>query len=358
MDFGYFTLSDNAYANNTRSANDLVTQIVAEAILAEELGLHSAWIGEHHFNSLGVLSSPELVLAYVAARTKRIRLAPAVTVLPLHHPIRVAEQWATLDLLSGGRVDFATGRGFDRNEYVPFNASFDDNMAVFTEGLEVVKRLWESDEPYTHRGKHYAFDNIAITPRPVQRPMPMRVASFSRPSIELAARLGLGLVVAPFATAMTYGGLAEGARIYREACAAHGTRPERLTCSYFLHFADTPDEEKAGLARQVRYFRECGGTVTPGDRTTAPKSYAYFLDMLDKIKTMRPEDLTERSVLLGSASKIIDTLKKAEAAGIDEVILYFNVGLKPPAQVRDEMARFMAEVAPAFEGAHSQRVAT
>src|SRR4051812_33991758 len=69
--------------------------------------MHSAWIGEHHFNSLGVLSCPDLVLAYIAARTKHIRLAPAVTVLPLHHPIRVAEQWATLDLLSGGRVDFA-----------------------------------------------------------------------------------------------------------------------------------------------------------------------------------------------------------------------------------------------------------
>ena len=76
--------------------------------------MHSAWIGEHHFNSLGVLSCPDLVLAYVAANTKHIRLAPAVTVLPLHHPIRVAEQWATLDLLSNGRVDFAAGRGYDR----------------------------------------------------------------------------------------------------------------------------------------------------------------------------------------------------------------------------------------------------
>ena len=82
--------------------------------------MHSAWIGEHHFNSLGVLSCPDLVLAYVAAQTKRIRLAPAVTVLPLHHPIRVAEQWATLDLLSNGRVDFAVGRGYDRREYQPF----------------------------------------------------------------------------------------------------------------------------------------------------------------------------------------------------------------------------------------------
>ena len=119
MDFGYFTLSDNHYENNPRSANQFVADITAEALYADKLGMHSAWIGEHHFNSLGVLSCPDLVLAYVAANTTRIRLAPAVTVLPLHHPIRVAEQWATLDLLSGGRVDFACGRGYDQREYLP-----------------------------------------------------------------------------------------------------------------------------------------------------------------------------------------------------------------------------------------------
>ena len=87
MEFGYFTLSDNHYENNPRSPNQLVADITDEALYAEELGMHSAWIGEHHFNSLGVLSCPDLVLAYIAARTARIRLAPAVTVLPLHHPI-------------------------------------------------------------------------------------------------------------------------------------------------------------------------------------------------------------------------------------------------------------------------------
>jgi len=116
MKFGYFTLSDNHYDNNTRGANDFVADIVDEAVYAEGVGLHSAWIGEHHFSTLGVLSCPDLVLANVAARTHHIRLAPAVTVLPLHHPIRVAEQWATLDLMSGGRVDFAAGRGYDRRE--------------------------------------------------------------------------------------------------------------------------------------------------------------------------------------------------------------------------------------------------
>ena len=171
--------------------------------------MHSAWIGEHHFNSLGVLSCPDLVLAYIAARTKAIRLAPAVTVLPLHHPIRVAEQWAILDLLSNGRVDFAAGRGYDRCEYEPFHVDFDDNQGIFEEGLEVVRQLWQAggDERISHRGTHYSFKDVRITPKPVQKPIPTYVASFSKPSIELAARLGCGLIVAPFAAAMTFGGL-------------------------------------------------------------------------------------------------------------------------------------------------------
>ena len=147
MQFGYFTLSDNSYRDNTRPANRFIADIIDEAIEADRLGMHSAWIGEHHFSTLGVLSCPDLALAFIAARTQRIRLAPAVTVLPLHHPIRVAEQWATLDLMSGGRVDFAAGRGYDRREYEPLGVDFDDNQSIFEEGMEVVRRLWDADGP-------------------------------------------------------------------------------------------------------------------------------------------------------------------------------------------------------------------
>src|ERR1700761_9475341 len=157
MDFGYFTLSDNHYLNNPRAPNQFVADILDEAVYAEEVGLHSAWIGEHHFSTLGVLSCPDLVLANLAARTKHIRLAPAVTVLPLHHPIRVAEQWATLDLLSNGRVDFGAGRGADRREYQPFKVSFAGNQPIFEEGMEIVRRLWSADGPISHHGKYYDF---------------------------------------------------------------------------------------------------------------------------------------------------------------------------------------------------------
>jgi len=351
MDFGYFTLSDNHYADNPRGANQFVADIVDEAVYADRLGYHSAWIGEHHFNALGVLSCPDLVLAHVAARTERIRLAPAVTVLPLHNPIRVAEQWATLDLLSNGRVDFAAGRGYDRREYEPFRVDFDDNQAIFDEGMELVRRLWASDgEPISHHGKYYQFDDIRITPQPVQKPIPCYIGSFSKPSIELAARLGCGLIVAPFAAAISYGGLKQVAELYHETCARAGTEPGRLMCSYFTHFADTPAQEAAQRARQIRYYKECVIPSFPSDPATAPPSYRYFLGMVDRLRHVKPEDLTENSVLIGSAERITDILKKVEAAGFDEVILYSNVGMKPHAQVKDEMARFAAEVAPHFAG--------
>ena len=305
MEFGYFTLSDNHYENNARTPNQFVSDITEEALHADRLGMHSAWIGEHHFNSLGVLSCPDLVLAYIAARTKHIRLAPAVTVLPLHHPIRVAEQWATLDLLSNGRVDFATGRGYDQREYLPFHVSFEDNQGIFDEGLEVVRKLWAAEDRITHQGKHYSFEDVRITPKPVQKPIPTYVGSFSKPSIELAARLNCGLIVAPFAAAMSFGGLKQVADLYHESCAKYGTKPGRLMCSYFTHFADNQAQEDAQRARQIRYYRECVIPALPGDPKTAPPSYRYFVDMVARLNKVRPEDLTENSVLIGSAQRII-----------------------------------------------------
>jgi alkanesulfonate monooxygenase SsuD/methylene tetrahydromethanopterin reductase-like flavin-dependent oxidoreductase (luciferase family) len=147
---------------------------------------------------------------------------------------------------------------------------------------------------------------------------------------------------------MTFGGLRQVRDLYHSLCARHGNRPGRLNCSYFLHFADTRSEEDAARARQIRYYKECVIAAFPGDPKTAPPSYRYFSDIVARLQNVTPADLTENSVLIGSSAQIADTLNKVEAAGFDEVILYINVGLKPHAQVKDEMARFMAEVAPNF----------
>ncbi len=150
--------------------------------------MHSAWIGEHHFNSLGVLSCPDLVLAYIAARTKHIRLAPAVTV---HAAASSDPRRRAMGVRStcspNGRVDFAAGRGYDSREYAPFHVDFSDNQGIFEEGMEVIQKLWAAEDRISHHGKHYPFDDVRITPKPVQNPMPAYIGSFSKPSIELAA---------------------------------------------------------------------------------------------------------------------------------------------------------------------------
>jgi len=120
-------------------------------------------------------------------------------------------------------------------------------------------------------------------------------------------------------------------------------------CSYFLHFADTKAQEHDARARQIRYYRECAIPALPSDPATVPPSYRYFISMVERLRNVQPAGLSENAVLLGTPGHIIDVLKRVEDAGFAEVILYFNVGLKPHAQVKEEMARFMDEVVPAFQ---------
>jgi alkanesulfonate monooxygenase SsuD/methylene tetrahydromethanopterin reductase-like flavin-dependent oxidoreductase (luciferase family) len=357
MEFGYFTLSDNHYPDNPRSANQFVLEIREQAILADRLGMHSVWVGEHHFDSLGVNSRPDLLLANIASQTKHVRLAPAVTVLPLHHPVHVAEMWATLDLLSGGRVDFATGRGYDRKEYAPFGADFMKSAEIFEEGIDVLLKAWNSPGPWSHDGRFYKIPPMSITPKPVQKPLPFYVASFSKTSVEIAAKRGLNIIYAPFAAGMVFGGIDKAVGAYREACAGAGQKAGRAICSYFIFIADDAQAEDYGRQTQMDYFRHCVIQAFPQKPEDAPPTMQYFMKIVDILKNMKKEDLSERSILLGPPQKIIDTLKKVEQAGIDEVILYFNVGNKPNALVKEQMQRFMKEIAPHFEGKHLRRAA-
>ncbi|HTS92671.1 MAG TPA: LLM class flavin-dependent oxidoreductase [Stellaceae bacterium] len=352
MEFGYFTLSDNHYPENPRSAEQFILEIREQAILADRLGMHSVWIGEHHFDSLGVNSCPEMLLASIVPVTSRVRLAPAVSVLPLHHPLRVAEQWATLDLISGGRVDFAAGRGYDRREYEPFGANFMESIEIFSEGMEVLLKAWYEPGAWSFKGRYYDIEDMAITPRPLQRPIPFYVACFSRSSLEIAARKGLGIIYAPFAAAMTFGGLPQAVEAYRAECAKHGQKPKKAMCSYFIHIAETPAEEDYARETLMSYFRHCVLPAFPADPAKAPPTMQYFMKIVEILKGMRKEDLSDKSILMGPPAKIVETLKRVEAAGIEEVILYFNVGNKPHALVKEQMAKFMEAVAPAFEGSH------
>jgi alkanesulfonate monooxygenase SsuD/methylene tetrahydromethanopterin reductase-like flavin-dependent oxidoreductase (luciferase family) len=176
--------------------------------------------------------------------------------------------------------------------------------------------------------------------------------------MELAARNDWDIIYAPFAAAMVYGSLADAVRIYREECERKHNRPaRRAMCSYFIHIADTPEEEAFGRKALISYFQDALVAAFPANAETVPPTYRYFLEIVDILENMKPESLTSKSVLVGSPQKIIDDLKKVEEAGIGEVILYFNYGRKPHALVKEQMQRFMAQVAPAFEGAHRRLAA-
>jgi alkanesulfonate monooxygenase SsuD/methylene tetrahydromethanopterin reductase-like flavin-dependent oxidoreductase (luciferase family) len=187
-----------------------------------------------------------------------------------------------------------------------------------------------------------------VRPRPAQQPLRPYVACFSRSSMELAARNDWNIIFAPFAAAMVYGSLADGVAAFGEECTKHGRAPRRAMCSYFIHIADTKQEEDYGREALIRYFKDALIAAFPSDAKTVPPTLRYFLEIVDILKNMKAENLTSKSILTGGPQKIIDDLKAVERSGISEVILYFNYGLKPDGMVIEQMDRFAAEIAPAF----------
>jgi alkanesulfonate monooxygenase SsuD/methylene tetrahydromethanopterin reductase-like flavin-dependent oxidoreductase (luciferase family) len=359
MKFGYFTLSDNRYPDNPRSAEQFLLEIRDQAVLAEKLGLHSAWIGEHHFNRRGCVSVPVIVLANVAAATTRLRLGPAVVVLPIHHPIHVAEEWATLDQLSGGRVDFAAGRGYDRHEFTPFGADFQASAEQFSEGIELLMRCWTEMKPFAFKGRFYDFEDVEVFPKPLQKEFRPYMGSFSRFSMELAATWDWNLLLAPFAATILFGNLDNAVAAYREICAKAEKPEQKVKCSYFIHIGEGEDERQQALERMVGYITMSGlrKTMSQGGQGALPPTMEYYKKIGARLNDAKASDFDDNSLLYGSPQQIIDTLKRVEAIGIDEVILYFNFGNRPDAYVREQMHRFTADIAPAFGGTSGVRAA-
>ena len=351
MRFGYFTLTDNppAYGERRQSPHHVLQDTLEQALAAERLGFDSVWIPEHHFGAFGVLPTPTTFLGYVAARTERVKLACATVLLPCNQPLRVAEEWAMLDLLSQGRTVFSAGRGYDAREYRAFEIPFEESRTRFDEELEIVRKAW-TEESWTFHGTHHVIaEPITVCPRPVQEPHPpVYVACFSEPTMRVAADMGLNIIFAPFAAAMMFGSLREAAERFRALASAAGNPPAKVKCSYFVVLADTPEEQRAARERLLFYLR---GIVPafPADRATAPPHIAYFADIVERIMSMEPADLGERSIVTGTAEQVTDHLKRVEADGIDEVICYFGFGAHPNDQTLGQMERFAAEVMPAFE---------
>src|SRR5216117_677335 len=131
---------------------------------AEALGFHSTFVVEHHFTGYGQVSATLNLLTWVGARTRRLRLGTAVMVLPWHNPVLLAEQAATLDLLSGGRLDFGIGKGYRYNEFAGFDVQMEEADARFEESLGVLLKAWTSEERFSHHGKYWRFNDIVVEP--------------------------------------------------------------------------------------------------------------------------------------------------------------------------------------------------
>src|SRR5262247_1771918 len=148
-----------------------IDETIAEAQLAEACGFDSCFFGEHHQDKDGFLPSPLIVATAVAARTQRLRVGTSVILLPLHHPVRVAEDVITLDLVSKGRVILGVGIGYQPSDFRAFNVPMEHRMALFEESVEILRLCW-AGETFTHRGKHYTLEDLQIRPRPYQQPSP------------------------------------------------------------------------------------------------------------------------------------------------------------------------------------------
>src|SRR6058998_1312760 len=193
---------------------------VANNVEAEALGFHSTFVVEHHFTGFGQVSASLNLLSWLGARTSTLRLGTAVLVLPWHNPVLLAEQAATLDLLSGGRLDFGIGKGYRYNEFAGFRMSMEDADARFDECLEVLLKAWAADEPFSHRGKYWEFDDIVVEPPPAQKPHPqIWMGAGSERSIRQVAQKGYNLLLGQYASPEEVG---HAIAVFKDTVEAHG----------------------------------------------------------------------------------------------------------------------------------------
>ena len=193
MKFGMFHI---VQLHESRTVQEALSEAVEQIVLAEELGLEEARLGEHRFSRHGLLSGIFSFVGHVAARTLRIRIGTAVVVLPFHNPILVAEEAAMLDVLSGGRLDFGVGSGYQRQEFEGLGVNVEEGRERFREHLEVIKRAW-TEETLTFHGKYTNVADLWVIPKPLQKPHPpLYIAVSTSPaSVGYAASQNIQIIV-------------------------------------------------------------------------------------------------------------------------------------------------------------------
>jgi natural product biosynthesis luciferase-like monooxygenase protein len=264
---------------------EFLRRTLEQLVSAEALGYDSVWVNEHHFHRYGgMMPSLPVMLTAIAQRTTRVRLGTSVVVLPLHHPLQVAEQMAMLDLLSDGRVEFGVGRGFVAHDYEVMGVDYSDAQDRLKESLSVIRRAW-TGEPFTHHSAYYNFDEVQVWPRPEQQPHPpiWLAASNTPASFEFAAAQGFNVMTIGYTKPIQ--ATAALTRIYRDAWATAGhSRDYALATHYHVVVAEERAEARriaeAGLAEHVRLnqLSRSLAKVTQGGPAQAPLPIDQLID--------------------------------------------------------------------------------
>lgn len=353
MRFGMMQLVSGGYG---RTESEVYRNNLELACLADELGFHSVWIAEHHFTDYGLVGNTMQYLTAVATMTERIRLGAAVVVTPLHNPIRIAEEVAFLDVLSGGRVDVGVGRGYQPREFAAFGISMDETRERFNESVEFLRKGWTSEEPFDWDGEFYRGQEIAILPRPVQCPHPpLWLACVSAATFEIAGSQGWQIMTSPNFTPIDI--VQENFARYREALVAHGYSPATFEYPVMQQvYVGATDQAAYDEPRtaSMDYFHKLS-TLLPTaikDAETGGESYEQLRRTQRKVADLQYDYLYENGVLFGSPERVIERVKFLEAeAGVDYLIAWFNFGSLDHDLAKVSLRRFAEEVMPAFEPA-------
>jgi alkanesulfonate monooxygenase SsuD/methylene tetrahydromethanopterin reductase-like flavin-dependent oxidoreductase (luciferase family) len=333
MKFGIFVFGDN-HPDIGRSNQKYYEEVLTMAEWAEALGFDSFWLGEHHFYWYGTCVSPPMIIAALAQRTKKIRLGPAISVLPFHHPLIVAEEYALADNLCGGRLNFAIGSGFSPLEYKTFGMSMEEARERYWEGFDVILKAWRQEE-FSHKGKFYQIENFALWMKPLQKPMPPTwVAASSDETLIKTGELGFGMMGIPFARSNNILEVKEKNDLFKESYfrAGHKDEPDIIVA---LHVCLQRSEEDAVKLARPHFARVAEYLKT----SRRPGAKVPDFDIIKN----------EKLALFTTPENAVAILKEYEKIAVTHVICMVNFGGLPMTDVRRTLELMSKEVFPKFQ---------
>jgi alkanesulfonate monooxygenase SsuD/methylene tetrahydromethanopterin reductase-like flavin-dependent oxidoreductase (luciferase family) len=325
-------------------------ETIEQLVHGDKLGFDTAWLAElHFFRQFSIMPGPLFVATAAAQRTQRIRFGTGVTLLPFHHPLRVAAEAATVDILSGGRLDFGVGRGTIALHFQGFNVNRDDSRERFEEALGIIQKAW-TQERFAHTGKYFQFPDITVSPRPLQKPHPpIRIAANSPDTAEFAGRHGFDILAASIINPMP--AFFAHVEKYRAAAqSAHPDRPADVAGLFFACVGASPSAVREQFSPSMfHYFSTIGEQAMLGDRSQHEGSYAYLKQVRDRAAAITWEGVDASMAIFGPPEECIARINKIwETSRINQLVCWFNPGGRVPhPDVLATMERFATKVIPA-----------